>query len=1161
MTKALAIAEINYVLKTTEVILADMFLQGGSPLGDKVEAQTASHLYRSYLKRADKAYKAAIKKFESGKGKPTRAEIRSITREVGKKIADIPDADIEFLTLKTAEMYALAGKQWDKKVREFARRQLRQVKKAAAPTATGLSGLFGYSFDMADVEAIEAMSQNQVYWVGDQYGKKVQSGITSKAETEIFEKGLGRKEAAGSFRKVLDQEMGLSIPAQYRGSAQSYFEGIAGLIRVQSNSFASVKAFKNSGVTKYEVVAVGDERMCPECGFMDGTVFETGQGAGQISRIGKAKTPDQVKAVNGWMKRPAMMKLAGVKTPGGLKGVHGKRKMAKAGLALPPYHFRCRCTVEPAAFDPNAYDTGTSAPLDVGFPYDEKKMNLVPMNLDGMHAKSVYQAPDGSKWLFKPQPVWQSEVDVATAKIARKIGVSATDVYSLKFKGQTGSIQRMYDDVEGSIRTLGKAKLTKAQAETVQREHILDWLISNHDSHDGNLLLLKAKQVRGIDKGQAYKFFGRDKLWIDYNPNPSPSYYNTTFRRYIDGEDIPLVKFKSKEIQSLLKAVDDMTDDEYVAILRPYIKGAKKAGTLSTASEEKFIELALARKRGLRKEMDAFYKRVEAERLKSLGSKVEPKAAPAPKGAALTRKGSVQNVDAKFIAAVDDEAASLGRMFYVAGDDFEDMGILSYKIGDDLVLEAKLRDKAGKALAKRLDAEAVTVMTQAPVQDEAWNQVLGAVKSVNHHFGPGGDGVLKQEYLIAARALVDDVTDAAAKKYYMKILDDLYDVSKQKPGPGLGKTFQPYTPKVKPKDVKGPKGYKVTKGAVTDKEKTFDFDENKIKGSVDKTGAVHRGRVQYTVNYDDGTRIEFLTQGDNNLMSRVGRGQIYPGRNTAASYKKALAHLDELGLNSKLATKVDAELMYLQKSTYAARVNGEPPFKSLLARKSLSPEKKIEELKAAWETKLGRKLDKKSGYDPNPFYLHDKKLGVARWRRFDWTDDEIKNFKVVAGLSGHSPNKESYLELIGRMAKTGGMSSTEDRYRMGISTLSGTMSPVQDQTTGGASYVFTRLKWKMERATKTRSDLIFKGDVALRDMNTVSYGEDLYGSVKKLNKRATTRNQLIENSGHGNNETIIRSSIGFEHLEVIQVPDYVDRADVEAIMKKYGYGHVKVTRQ
>lgn len=1153
MNKALAIANLDGVLKTTEVILADMFIKGGSILGDKIEAQTANRLYRSYLKRAEEAYKEAVKKFEQGEGKPTREEVRKIAREVARKIADVPDDDIEFLTQKTAEMYALAGVRRQEKIKELARKELRKVKKAA-PTPQGFPSLFGYTFDMADSEAIEAMSSNQVYWIGDQYGKKVQEGITSKAETEIFEKGLGRKEASSSFRQVLNQEMGLTVPAQYRGSAQSYFAGIAGLVRVQSNAFASVKAFKNSGVTKYEVVAVGDERMCPECGFMDGTVFDTSQGVGHITRIGKAKTPEQVKNVNAWMKRPAMMQRAGVKTPGGFKTVHGRRNMAKAGLALPPYHFRCRCVVEPYEFDPNVYESGTEAPLDVGFPYDESRMKSVPMRLDGMHAKSVYEAPDGTRWLFKPQPKWQSEVDVATAKIARKLGIEAPDVYSLKFKGQTGSIQRMYDDVEGSIRTLGRTKLTKEQAEAVQREHILDWLISNHDSHDGNLLLISKGQIRGIDKGQSFKFFGRDKLWIDYNPNPSPSYYNTMFRRYMDGDNIPIAPLKSKNIEAVFKAVDEMTDEEFISILKPYIEGAKKAGTLSTKDEEAFVKLALSRKKNLRTDFDEFYKRVEAERLKN--AKV---VAPEPENVGLTRKDSIQDIDAKFIKAVDDEAASLGRMFYVAGDDFEDMGVLAYKVGDDLVLEAKLREKAGLALAKNLDEVAVSTVTQAPIQDEAWNSVLSAIKSINHHYGPGGDQVFKAQYILNATKAIDTLTDPLAKKYYTKILDSLYDVSKQKPGPGLGKQFKPYTPKAKPKDVRAPKGkgYTVEKRNVTDTEKAYDFDEGKIKGSVDKTGAVHSGRIQYSVKFDDGTRIDFITQGDNNLTSKVGRVQIYPGRNTAASYKKALAHLDDLGLNSKLATKVDAELMYLQKAAYTARIHNKAPFKSLITgQKKLSPEDRIAKLKEAWEKHLGRKLTKETGYDPRPFYLHSQNRGVARWRRFDWTDDDLRDFRLSHQITGVGGTSEDYLTAIERMARSGGALATEDRYRQGISTLRGTMSPGRDQETGGASYFFTRL-FSKGQTDRFKPDLVFSNE-ALKDMNTISYKGDLYGNVKKMGQRAKTKTELSEFTARGANETIVRHSVGFEHLEKINVrtPDLVD--PVKEIMKKYGFGHVEV---
>lgn len=345
MNNVCAIAKLDEAAATVEVILADMFLHGGTVLGDKLEKQLASRMYAGYLKRARVAFSKAVKKFERGTGKSTHKEMRDIARGVGKELADIPDDDINFFVRKTAQIYAITRKHWLDELRGKIKQRSEKAKKPE-PFKTS----FGVTFDTVDQEAIEAMSSNQIYWIGDQYGKKVQAGILDKAETEIFEKGLGREEAARPLRDILNREMGLTVPAQFRGTGQEYFEGIAGLVRVQSNSFASTRAFGQAGAIKYEVSAVGDERTCPECAFMDGTIFTTGQGESHIGRLGKARTPEQVKSVNKWLKRPAMMKLAGVKTPGAKKSLGGIKRMARAGLALPPYHFRCRCTVEPTEF-------------------------------------------------------------------------------------------------------------------------------------------------------------------------------------------------------------------------------------------------------------------------------------------------------------------------------------------------------------------------------------------------------------------------------------------------------------------------------------------------------------------------------------------------------------------------------------------------------------------------------------------------------------------------------------------------------------------------------------------------------------------------------------------------------------------------------------------
>ncbi len=98
-----------------------------------------------------------------------------------------------------------------------------------------------------------------------------------------------------------------------------------------------VRSFVDIGVTRYEIVNPMDRRTSPICQFMNGRVFTVREGASQIESIAGATDPETVKKEHPWMS---------AKAAGAIHGRGGDRALARAGLSLPPYHFRCRTTVD-----------------------------------------------------------------------------------------------------------------------------------------------------------------------------------------------------------------------------------------------------------------------------------------------------------------------------------------------------------------------------------------------------------------------------------------------------------------------------------------------------------------------------------------------------------------------------------------------------------------------------------------------------------------------------------------------------------------------------------------------------------------------------------------------------------------------------------------------
>jgi SPP1 gp7 family putative phage head morphogenesis protein len=151
-------------------------------------------------------------------------------------------------------------------------------------------------------------------------------------------KGIGHDKAAKIIRDAVSKTLGkVVVPDGFSGSDAKYFEGIAANVSTNARVRGQIRSFSDIGITKYEIVNPMDSRTTPICRTMNGKVFEVKEANKQIARTAEAKTPADVKTAHPWL---GAEKVKSIFSKGGTKG------LAKAGLALPPYHFRCRSTVD-----------------------------------------------------------------------------------------------------------------------------------------------------------------------------------------------------------------------------------------------------------------------------------------------------------------------------------------------------------------------------------------------------------------------------------------------------------------------------------------------------------------------------------------------------------------------------------------------------------------------------------------------------------------------------------------------------------------------------------------------------------------------------------------------------------------------------------------------
>lgn len=1061
------------------------------------------------------------------------------------------------------------------------------------------------AFDVYDQSAKTILSKNTQVWVGDLYSKKLSKSAREIVSEHVIVKGVGKKVAGQKLRKALTAAFGpkLAIPGGYHGTATTYFEGLAANITTQARVYGQLTSFRAYGITTYVIVNPSDERTCPVCSSMNGREFSTKSGSAQMDAELKASSVEEAKAIHPWINSASEITAI----TDGKTGAGASAALAKAGLSQPPFHFRCRCTIDmdvggtvrapsvtpkpspkpspkpaptvaPAAklptstpkpatpkpvipatakvHNPVSAPPPLPAPQAQGFKWTEKQLKQLPMKLDGAHTKYVYEAPDGTRWLFKPtREEFRAHGDKTAEAIAKATGVPHPELHVVKLKGQTGSIQQMYTDVTGNIKGVPLSQLTAQEAEQVQLEHAFDYLIGNHDGHGGNLLRRSNGKLSGIDKGQLFKFFDKGSanghkkaLDLAFNPNQpyETSFVNTNLAKYKSGAfgqgyQMPDVD-KNAALQAFFKRVDALSDAEYIEMLRPYASRAAKTknGMWRTTTEAEFYKQALERKRGLRQAFTDHYKAIEASRRQALNM---PPVGVAPKPAPVAKKGEFTKIDQKWFKPIK-EKDWRGNTAFVGDRQFIGNRVYVYGTeGNGTYLDARLTPEGqsivNNFLAKSNVAKPPPIPQLTASVDPYWDDIVKVGKSVNYHLMTGSKGfdgkipAATQAKLKELLAKLGKEKPSAIVWHYQAELTKLIDAtgavkpSLIKDGIPAGKPIllEKHTPKAKP-PPKAPKP-KASDGPKVRKLETFTEARKELRGGVihQSSGANKEfaGDV-YEFDLGGGIKVHHITDDSSNLLSKRGRLRMVIDKEAhllkPSDIQVAIGKLEQLGLSSAMSTTDEMELMTLVLTTNKARVKGA----AFTPDKGKTAKENVEKLKSAWEKRLGKKLTKANGYDALP--LADNQKRGTGWFRFqDFrvdVDDMIKNDVGLYHNLYHGAERDIPV-ILSNGSKA--LVTTEDRYRAGIA--AGGLSPGPDQRSGGANFNFLRLR----KSSNASGNLRFKPQI-LRDSEAIMYETDYYGrqTPEYLAKHRPdpSRWKEIARVGKHNNETIVPGYLDFE---------------------------------
>jgi len=246
-------------------------------------------------------------------------------------------------------------------------------------------------------------------------------------------------------------------------------------------------------------------------------------------------------------------------------------------------------------------------------PMSQLKHKRSAAGLGGAGKKDIYVDSQGQEYLVKvavekDDPTkakpYAAAIQEAFATVALAVRPDHIPIAVGAVGGKPATVQPLI--ARSETPTLEGVKVTKLSDQDkadVATEHVLDWLMSQHDSYSGNFIRRKDDgRIVGVDKEQAFRFFPNDKLDVDYNPNPIAPYYNEFWGAFRDKKlNIPDAAWAS--MGEAIGKVEGISDSDYVDTLDKY---AKALYPKEPAKRYKFLQAAVERKHALRSDFEGF---------------------------------------------------------------------------------------------------------------------------------------------------------------------------------------------------------------------------------------------------------------------------------------------------------------------------------------------------------------------------------------------------------------------------------------------------------------------------------------------------------------------------------------------------------------------------
>ena len=207
-------------------------------------------------------------------------------------------------------------------------------------------------------------------------------------------------------------------------------------------------------------------------------------------------------------------------------------------------------------------------------------------------------------WLFK---IYESSfpvnATVVTYRLAQLLGIDMPEITGttllINEREKYGSIQKMFPDVK-NIDEVRFSSLSVKQIESIMKNQVLDWIVSNVDIDESEFLIGKYGRIIAIDKDETFSDEGKAISLADNVGGDS--YYYQFWKAFLEGK-VETGKVDFKKVFEVIDYFQKINDEYIINIFNDLLRKVTAPSEFNS-----IVKNAILKKHNLRKDFEDFYK-------------------------------------------------------------------------------------------------------------------------------------------------------------------------------------------------------------------------------------------------------------------------------------------------------------------------------------------------------------------------------------------------------------------------------------------------------------------------------------------------------------------------------------------------------------------------